>query len=74
MRDRLARTGTIPDADLSDPERAALRALGAKRMSGPGAPWWAVGERKRLALLAEIENERYQPYRRPDPDAAAFDG
>jgi hypothetical protein len=46
--------------------------LGARRFVGPGAAWWAVGERLRAQIYAATY-EAAMP-RRPDPDAAAFDG
>lgn len=67
--DVLARRGRVADAGLSDEARAALRARGARLFTGPGPAWWAVGEARRIQLVAAGESAP----RRPDPDAAAFD-
>lgn len=68
--DDLARLGRVGDAGLDDAARRALRAAGARLLTGPGPAWWAVGEARRVQLVAASE----APPRRPDPDAAAFDG
>lgn len=68
--DVLARTGRVDDAGLDAEARSALRSAGARVFAGPGPAWWAVGERRRLQLVAA--SETVAP--RPDPDAEAFDG
>lgn len=68
--DALARLGRVADAGLDDAARRALRARGARLFTGPGPAWWAVGEARRIQLVAAGE---VTPLR-PDPDAEAFDG
>lgn len=67
----LARHGRVEDHGLSSNERTYLRSVGARLFRGPGEPWWAVGEAKRLQLYAKLFET--VPLR-PDPDAEAFDG
>ena len=67
--DALARLGRVADAGLDTAARRALRAAGARLFTGPGPAWWAVGEDRRLQLVAASETVPL----RPDPDAAAFD-
>ena len=67
--DALARDGRVADAGLSDEARRALRARGARLFTGPGPAWWAVGEARRIQLVAAGESAPL----RPDPDAEAFD-